>query len=482
MKENFHQYIEKLPPTILTIFGATGDLSLDYLLPALSHMIEEGIFPPNFRLVAVSRRPWTTDEYLSFLKQEFKARNRVVSEKLLSAISYFAGDFDHKSSFNALAGVLGDKDIQAHSCFNRLFYFATDPKYFEFLSHVLKDAGLLKSCAKHNRMVRVLVEKPFGSNEQTAKKLNKLLLTYFKEQQIYRIDHFLGKEVVQNLLVMRFANDFLEPVWNREHIDHIEVSVLESELVGKRVNFYDKTGAIKDMLQNHILHMLALTLMDRPQKLAPEEIAKQKLKILRSLQLFTAAKAKTDLVIGQYSDYRSSGGLKSETETFAALKVTSSHPRWKGVPFFLRTGKGLARKVAEISIHFKQQKNKPKEFLTAAPNVLTFQIQPDESVRMQISNKTVGFGVELHTADLVFGYKEAFKHEIPAAYERLLLDFIQGDQRLFLASGEVEAAWRFVDSIIPYLENATLERYLPGCNGPKAADKLVSKYGGWWTK
>jgi glucose-6-phosphate 1-dehydrogenase len=481
-----HRLKTEFPPTVLTIFGATGDLSLNYLLPTLIHMDSEGLLGSNFHLVLVGRRALTLKSYVKLLLDKTNAK---IDQKLLNhflkRVRYVKANIDDPESFSALHGALADKQLSAkkHQCFNRLYYFATSPNLFVSVARSLKQEGLLIGCQEHNRTIRVLVEKPFGNNLASAKALNKELLRFFKEDQIYRIDHYLGKETVQNLLVARFANDFLEPIWNKDHIDHLEISVLENVGVGNRVNFYDTTGALKDLVQNHILQILALIAMEQPKDLSPNSIRNEKVKVLEALPKFNQTLLKNNIIRGQYNDYQKEVGKPSQTETYVAFQTSINNKRWKGVPFYLRTGKRLGRKVAEVSVHFKKR---CQLFGTdRAGNILTFRIQPDESVQMQINNKIPGFGINLHAGKLDFGYKTAFLTEMPSAYERLFLDFIQGDQRLFIRSDEIEASWKFVDSIIKNWNNinAPLQKYVSGSNGPKLSEKLVSKNNHlWWTK
>jgi glucose-6-phosphate 1-dehydrogenase len=476
MKPNLHHLEVGLPPTILTIFGATGDLSADYLLPALLHMVTVGLVPKDFHLVAVGRRDFTTKQYLDFIVKKSGALKKLTpaqKSKLLKVLTYYKGDLENAESFAPLAQMIADKEKPKHVCYNRLYYFATSPELFTKIARVLKESGLLTSCESHERKVRVLVEKPFGVSLASAKELNKLLLSYFSEEQIYRIDHYQGKETVQNLMVVRFANSIFEPLWNNRHIDHIEISVLEKDMATRRVEFYDKTGALKDFVQNHILQMLALLTMDEPYELTAEHIRNEKVKILKALEPFNAKSSASNLVRGQYEAYAKEAGGKSETETFVALKASINTPRWKGVPVYIRTGKALSKKVAEVSVHFKE----PVRciFTHCAPNVLTFRIQPDESVHLQLNNKVPGFGIDLTQGDYEFGYNKAFAKELPAAYERLLLDFMQGDQRLFIRSDEIEAAWKFVDSITDSWKNTPVVKYKAGSNGPKEAEELMKK-------
>lgn len=483
---NFYSFKGNLPPTILTIFGATGALSSDYLLPALLRMAADNLLPKDFHLVCVGRRPFTAAEYLDFIvkksavlkKLSLKGRRR-----FLRHLTYFQGDFDNAHSFAALAENLRDRQKPAHKCFNRLYYFATSPQYFAAIAKILQSTALLDSCQEHQRQVRVLVEKPFGFNLKSAQALNRLLQKFFTEEQIYRIDHYVGKETVQNLMVVRFANSLFEPLWNNRFIDHVEISVLEKEGVGKRGKFYDQAGAIKDMLQNHILQMLALIAMDEPYNLTANMIRDEKIKVLEALAPFS--KDKMPLIKGQYAGYVSESGVEqgSSTETFVALKTYVNLPRWMGVPFYLRTGKKLGKKITEISIHFRE----PVRclFRGCQANVLTFRIQPDEAVNLEINNKVPGFGIDLYQTNLDFSYRRAFNVAIPEAYERLLLDFMEGDQRLFIRSDEIEAAWEFVDSITESqaFKKMPLFKYQPGSSGPKEADEWMRRdLKNWRTK
>ncbi len=502
MLKDSHKLASALPPTILTIFGATGDLSADYLIPALLHMDKRGLLPADFKLVCVGRRPLNNQSYLDFIIKKSGAIKGITQKEkasFLKHLIYFEGDFEKPENFKALAKILADHDLPkspgagkkgrgknlppVHACYNRVFYFATNPQTFISLAKLLKSTGLLLSCVDHNRQVRVLVEKPFGYNLKSARSLNSLLLKYFNEEQIYRIDHYVGKETIQNLMVARFANSLFEPLWNNRFIDHVEISVLEKDGVGGRANFYDRTGAIKDFLQNHILQMLALIAMDEPYNLTAGMIRDEKLKVLEALEPFDRQKLSSRLIKGQYLGYRKEVGGKSGTETFFTLKTYVNLPRWAGVPFYLRTGKRLSKKLTQISIHFRE----PVRclFKGCSANVLTFQIQPDEAVHLQINGKIPGFGVQLHQANLDFSYKSAFFGEIPSAYERLLLDFMEGDQRLFIRSDEIEAAWKFVDSITEnsQFKKLPLHIYKPKSNGPKEADEWIKKdMKEWWTK
>jgi glucose-6-phosphate 1-dehydrogenase len=491
--QDFHKIKQALPPTILTIFGATGDLSADYLVPALLHMDEHKLLPQTFKLVCVGRRDLTAKSYLEFVLKKshvLKKLSPAKKARFLKYLVYYKGDFENVEHFRDLSKVLADLDLPAgksgqpkHLCYNRLFYFATSPQQFAAITQILQQTGLLMACQVHERKVRILVEKPFGFNLKSAQSLNHLLLKYFAEDQIYRIDHYVGKETIQNLMVVRFANSLFEPLWNNRFIDHVEISVLEKDSAKGRISFYDRTGAIKDFLQNHILQMLALIAMEEPYNLTAEIIRDEKLRVLQAMEPLTKEKLPTRLIKGQYDGYIKEAKSESNTETFFALKTYVNLPRWSGVPFYLRTGKSLSKKLTQISIHFRE----PIRclFEGCAANVLTFQIQPDESVFLQINNKIPGFGIKLHQGNLEFGYQKEFKGEIPEAYERLLLDFMEGDQRLFIRSDEIEAAWRFVDSITesPEFKKLPISHYRKGSNGPKEAEDFIKKdLKEWWTR
>jgi glucose-6-phosphate 1-dehydrogenase len=484
---NPHRENAAIPPTILTIFGATGDLSADYLLPALLLLDQQRLLPASFRLICVGRRDFGTREFFEFILDKSKVLRRRFSKKAREHffwhVAYYRADFGDPASFRGLEKLMRDQEAPKHKCYNRLYYFATSPQYFSAIAKILKTAGLLRSCKDHQRQTRVLVEKPFGFNYRSARALNGLLLKYFTEDQIYRIDHYQGKETVQNLMVVRFANTLFEPLWNKDFIDHVEISVFEEDRAGSRAAYYDQTGALKDMVQNHMLQLLSLIAMDEPKELTAEYIRSEKEKVLKALRPITPSKLGSQVLRGQYQDYAKEVGKESGTETYAIVKAFVGLPRWQNVPFYLRTGKATHKKLAEISVHYKEL---PRcLFKNCASNILTFRIQPDESVSLRVNNKVPGFGVALHQGLLDFSYQRAFKGALPPAYERLLLDFLQGDQRLFIRSDEIEAAWKFIDSISENWDAAGLPlyRYKPGSVGPKEAEDFMAKdLKEWWTK
>lgn len=462
-----------IPPTVLTIFGATGDLSMRYLFPSLIHMDSLGLIPNGFRLIATGRRAFTPKQLLAEVQtkssQSLDPKQLKHFERLLF---YYQADLENPESFAGLTTLLANRALP-HACFNRLYYFATAPSFFGPIAEILRQHELLQSCKKHGRSVRILVEKPFGYDFVSAQQLNKQLLKYFREDQIYRIDHYLGKETVQNLLVTRFANDLFEPMWSRDFVERVEITVSETVGVEKRGAFYEQTGALRDLVQNHMLQMLTLIAMEPPRDLTAKAIRTQKLAVLKALRKFTRKSLKRNVSRGQYREYLSEVMHKSYTETFVAIRTFIDNARWKGVPFYLVTGKRLARRLTEISVFFKKSNSLFGH--NRANNVLTFRIQPDESVQLRINNKVPGFGIDLHAGSLDFGYKTAFLAEMPPAYERLLLDFLQGDSRLFLSREETEAAWKFADSILQNWDNSTvpLRLYASGTDSAILAKSII---------
>lgn len=466
---------EKIEPTILTIFGATGELASTRLLPALHRLASDELLPGKFAIVGFARSTLSEKEF----------RSRVAgfvdgaSEKFLKKIHYVPGNFGEAADFQALTRKIQKLESNGHSCANRLFYFATLPSHFETISHELESAGLLRGCRRHHRTTRVIVEKPFGADLASAKKLDATLQRYFREDQIYRIDHYLGKETVQNLLTARFANSIFEPVWHSEFIDHIQISSMQETGIGNRGAFYEQTGAIRDIIQNHLMQLLALIAMEQPADLSANAIRDERAKVIQAIRKPTAKDLKRDLVVGQYRAYRAEKNVspRSKIETYAAIKLFVDTARWEGVPFYLRTGKFSNRKMTRISIHFKPHMPHLFTDQPVIPNVLVFEIQPNEGIFLNIAAKFPGFGIRLHPVTMELGYHSAFHGEFPEAYERLLLDFVEGDQRLFARSDEIEQSWRYIDEVEKYIaaKKAPLEIYERGTWGPKAAEKLIRK-------
>jgi glucose-6-phosphate 1-dehydrogenase len=484
-----HETNGPLPAAIFTVFGATGDLSLRYIMPTLLHMESENLFPEGFAIIAAGRRDISTAQFFELLDTggylpEVSKESR---HRFMRRVEYLSVSFDLPESFDNLARRIGDRSGDpyglGHECFNRFYYFAVAPKYFALGAKFLKEHGLLEPCSEHGRTIRLMIEKPFGADQASAAALDLSLLEYFTEHQIYRTDHYLGKETVQNMLVLRFANEFLEPIWNRDYVDHVEISMLESEGIGGRGATYDAVGALSDVVQNHLLQLLAFTAMERPAKNDSESLRDEKCEVLNDLRPYTAKTISGNVVRGQYQEYSKDLGKEgiSQTETFVAFKTFIDNKRWKGVPFYLRSGKKMPKRIAEISVHFKPNKNDLFESEHMKPNILSVQLQPKEKITMRINNKIPG-AMKLHSGELVFNYEDQFHSEAPPAYERLFLDFFQGDQRLFIRNDEIQAAWKFVDSIRNNwnAENAPLQSYPGGEGEPEESEKLIKSAGHAW--
>lgn len=471
MKIDYNKLVKlasKIPPTILVILGATGELSRQRLIPALFHLHEHGLLPRKFSVAGFARSV--------FSHQEFRNRVKITSASskawtgFAKKIFYIPGDFTTPEEVKTLAKFIHGLESRNHSCANRLFYFATLPSHYETISHELSKSGLITGCHIHKRQTRVVIEKPFGYDLKSAQKLDQTLNKYFAEGQIYRIDHYLGKETVQNLLTIRFANSIFEPIWNRNYIERVEIFSYEDAGISSRGAYYEQTGAIRDVMQNHLMQLLALTAMEAPFDLSTESIRDERAKVIKAIKKPAAEELKNFLKTGQYQGYTKEPRVhpESKIETFARVKLYLENRRWQGVPFYLSSGKMLSQKLAQISVHF--QKPLPKLFRNQnlSPNVLIFEIQPKEGLFLKLNAKYPGFGIKLHEVSMELGYHAAFKGEFPEAYERLLLDFLEGDQRLFARADEIESAWRYIDVLEKYLEKNRhrMVKYKAGSMGP----------------
>lgn len=487
--------MQKLEPTILVIFGATGELTSTRLLPALYRMADKNLLPEKFAIVGMARTLFSKKQFRNQVNKNLRKYCDTVSPavltRFLSKIYYSPGNIGNPADFQKLSEQierLGGHAPARHSlsvdgslgvggCSNRLFYYATLPSHYESLSQELNQSGLLIGCKLHQRKTRVLLEKPFGRDFRSARKLDKTLHKYFQEEQIYRIDHYLGKETVQNLITTRMANSIFEPIWNRRYIDHVQISSLETVGVESRGAFYKQTGAIRDFMQNHLMQLLAHIAMEPPRDLSTNSIRAERAKVIKAVKKPKLKELKNQLAIGQYDTYRKEPTVsaKSRTETYAAVKLFIDNQRWAGVPFYLRTGKKLKNKVAEISVHFKPVAPHLFPRQPKVPNILTFRIQPNEGIFLHLAAKYPGFGIRLHPVTMELGYQAAFREEIPEAYERLLLDFMEGDQRLFARTDEIEYSWKYIDILERYIKKTKTPIYQPGTWGPKAGEKLIGK-------
>jgi len=481
---------------VIIIFGATGDLTNRKLLPALYKLEFEKFLHKDSKIIAFARKPKDNEQFrkdsLKSIKNFSKFQiDSKVWKRLSSKIFYHKSEFGDIKGFNRLKSLISKICSKKAGC-NKVFYLAAPPSSFNGITHNIKKSGLAVSSGWN----RVVFEKPFGHDLKSAKKLNDVIENTFNENEIYRIDHYLGKELVQNLLVLRFANSIFDPIWNKKYIDHVQITVAEDMGIETRGNYYEKSGALNDIVQNHMMQLVALTAMEPPVRLDAEDIREEKIKVLRSIRSFTPKEVGNIAVNGQYGSgdingrnvnaYRTEEKVdkKSNTETFVALKLNIDNWRWAGVPFYLRTGKRLKERVAEINIIFKQNPgilfNKHVEGIE--PNMLIVRIQPEEGISLQFSAKIPGKKMIVDNVRMDFCHECTFGSNTPDAYERLLYDIIFGDQTLFTGWDMVEHSWKIVENISKAWKNKTVSIYKAGSWGPKEADELIEKDGRKWYK
>ncbi|MDP6599805.1 MAG: glucose-6-phosphate dehydrogenase [Candidatus Woesearchaeota archaeon] len=486
----------KIEPCMTIIFGATGDLMNRKLLPAFYKLEFENLLHKSSKIIAFARKEKSNEQFrkevLKSTKKFSKLKiNDKVWKRLANKIFYHQSEFQDVKGFNRLKTLIKKICTKSAAC-NRVFYLSAPPSFFETIIANLKKNGLTASSG----WSRIVFEKPFGHDLRSAKKLNESIKKAFKEKQIYRIDHYVGKELVQNLLVLRFANSIFEPVWNKKYIDHVQITVAEELGIETRGNYYDKFGALKDMVQNHMLQLVALTAMEPPVRLDAYDLREEKVKVLRAIEQFTLKDVKNITVRGQYgageingkrvNAYRNEEKIdkKSNTETFVALKLNINNWRWEGIPFYLRTGKRLKERVAEINIVFKQNHSVLfDEYVKhTEPNMLIARIQPEEGISLQFSAKVPGKKMIVDNVRMDFCHECRFGPNSLDAYERLLYDITIGDQTLFTSWDMVEHSWKIVDKITKAWRHGKVSNYNPDSWGPKEADKLIEKDGRRWYK
>jgi len=497
--------LERVPdPAVFVLFGATGDLAHRKVVPALFQLWRTHLLPHEFTIVAVGRRPYTDQAFRDELKGSLDKYSRVLPvdretwDDLASRIVYHQGDFNDPAAYASLATRLDALDQERGTRGNRLYYLATQPSAFPEIIGQLGRAGL-----DHERhdggWRRVVIEKPFGRDLDSAIRLNREVGKVFRERQVYRIDHYLGKETVRNLLVFRFGNGIFEPIWNRRHIDHVQITVAESIGIEARGAFYEETGASRDFLQNHLLQLLSLVAMEPPATFDADALRDEKVKVIRAVAEMTPEQARRDVVRGQYGPgwvsakpvpaYRAEPNVDpaSETETFIAARLMIDDWRWSGVPFYLRMGKRLPKRATEIAIQFKEVPH--QLFRDSAsdpePNLLAMRIQPDEGIMLRFGAKVPGLGIDVRNVTMDFTYGSAFQIDSPDAYETLILDAMLGDASLFTRADEVEQAWSIVDPIIAaWAEEPAPDfpNYEAGTWGPEAADDLLAREGRRWRR
>ncbi|HEY3310404.1 MAG TPA: glucose-6-phosphate dehydrogenase [Anaerolineales bacterium] len=477
----------KCESTSIVIFGASGDLTWRKLIPALYNNFKKERLSECANIVGYARRPYTDETFRDYLKDGVAQNSpdtfdAAVWDKFAGKLHYFQGDLDKVENFKSLHEFLLKLE---NGPSNRLYYLATSPEHYAPVAGFLGEATMAKPGDELDGWRRIIVEKPFGMDLNSAMELNRALHAVFDESQIYRIDHYLGKETSQNVLFFRFANTIFEPVWNRRYVDNIQITVAENLDVGHRAGYYDGSGVVRDMFQNHILQLLALVAMEAPSSFNADSIRNEKAKVLESIRPLELK----DTVRGQYSGYSNAEGVApgSQTPTFAALKLYIDNWRWKGVPFYLRSGKALNRKVSEIIIEFQR----PPHLMfhlpahtDFTPNILSLSIQPDEGIHLRFEAKVPDSSQEMRSVDMDFLYLSSFNGApLPDAYERLLLEAIAGDASLFTRSDAIESAWKLIDPVLQGWETSAapeLVIYKPGSWGPRSADDLLARDRNKW--
>jgi glucose-6-phosphate 1-dehydrogenase len=488
-------------PCAIVIFGASGDLTRRKLIPALFELANCGSLASRFAIVGFARSPMSDAAFQDSAAGAIRSDSEScrVSEESLRAFAqsfaYVSGEYDQPGGFEQLSHRLEELDKERHLEGNRLFYLATPPAVYPKVIAQIKKAGLAKP-AKEGSWVRVVIEKPFGRDLASARELNRIVLDAFDESQVYRIDHFLGKDTVQNLLALRFGNGIFEPLWNRNYVDHVQITAAESLGVEQRAAFYETTGALRDMVQSHLLQLTSLIAIEPPSNFDATAVRNEKLKVLQALRPYTPQAVVTDVVAGQYgpgqidgedvAGYRQEPGVSpdSKTETFVAAKVLIDNWRWADVPFYIRTGKRMARRVTEVAINFRRAPHLLFRGQGLDTNTLVLNIQPEEGISISFCAKVPGQKIRLTRVAMDFSYRAAFGARERSAYATLLNDCMRGDATLFDRADGVEAAWAFVDPILQSWQDQrrSVPVYSAGSWGPREADELLSRDGRNWRK
>lgn len=485
-------------PSGLIIFGVTGDLSRKKLMPAVYDLANRGLLPPGFALIGFARRDWVDQDFAKVVHDSVREHSRTpfsedVWRQLSEGIRFVQGEFDDDDAFDRLKETIELLDSKRGTNGNHAFYLSIPPKAFPLVCQQLSRSGLADP--KPDQFRRVVIEKPFGSDLKSARALNDVVESVFPADSVFRIDHYLGKETVQNILALRFANQLYEPLWNSNYIDHVQITMAEDIGVGGRAGYYDGIGAARDVIQNHLLQLLALTAMEEPVSFDATDLRAEKEKVLKAVRLPKDLGKYTSR--GQYAGGWQGGeevlgfleedGMnpKSVTETYAAMRLDINTRRWAGVPFYLRAGKRLGRRVTEIAVVFKRA---PQQLFAAdqtsalGQNALVIRVQPDEGVTIRFGSKVPGAGMQVRDVTMDFGYGHAFTEASPEAYERLILDVLLGDPPLFPRHEEVELSWKILDPIEEFWakQRGKVEQYRPGTWGPASADAMLALDGREW--
>ncbi|NEB63420.1 glucose-6-phosphate dehydrogenase [Streptomyces diastaticus] len=486
-------------PSGLVIFGVTGDLSRRKLMPAVYDLANRGLLPPGFSLVGFARRDWEDQDFAQVVHDAVREHARTpfreeVWQQLSEGMRFIPGDFDDDQAFEQLHDAVEELDASRGTSGNYAFYLSVPPKFFPKVVQQLKKHGLTD--APDGSWRRAVIEKPFGHDLDSARDLNALVHEVFDPEQVFRIDHYLGKETVQNILALRFANTMYEPIWNRSYVDHVQITMAEDIGIGGRAGYYDGIGAARDVIQNHLLQLMALTAMEEPAAFDARSLLTEKLKVLRAVRLPDDLGEHT--VRGQYAGgwqggaqvpgYLEEEGIDpaSTTDTYAAIKLGIDNRRWAGVPFYLRTGKRLGRRVTEIAVVFQRAPHSPFDSTATeelGENAIVIRVQPDEGMTVRFGSKVPGTSMEIRDVSMDFAYGESFTESSPEAYERLILDVLLGDANLFPRHQEVEESWRILDPIEEYwASHDKPAQYASGGWGPREADEMLARNGRSWRR
>ncbi len=486
-------------PCGLVIFGVTGDLARKKLMPAVYDLTNRGLLPPGFALTGFARRDWETQDFAQIVHDSVKEHARTpfreaTWRQLAEGIRFVQGSFDDPEAFERLSATVHELDEKRGTGGNHAFYLSVPPSAFPLVCRQLASSGLSQPQEKTWR--RVVIEKPFGHDLQSANELNDVVSEVFPPDSVFRIDHYLGKETVQNLLALRFANQMFEPIWNSNYVDHVQITMAEDIGIGGRAGYYDGIGAARDVIQNHLLQLLALTAMEEPVSFDPRDLRAEKIKVLSAVRVPKDLARHTSR--GQYVSgwqggeevcgYLDEDGIpaSSTTETFAAIRVDIDTRRWAGVPFYLRTGKRLGRRVTEIAVVFKRAPHLPFESTATeelGKNALVIRVQPDEGVTLRFGAKVPGTAMEVRDVTMDFGYGHAFTESSPEAYERLILDVLLGDPPLFPRHEEVQLSWKILDPVTQFwAAKGKPDAYRSGTWGPESADAMITRDGRTWRR
>jgi len=507
--ESRHPFLKGLskhrgaPPTVVVIFGASGDLTARKLVPAIFNLCLDNLLPNEFHLIGFGRKQIEDEAFRTSMdegigKYSRRSLKEEAWERVRRNMTYQVGRYDSEEAFMALADKIDQIERDLNRSVQRLFYVSTPPGVFTSIIRNLGRSGMARMHVNTKLATRVIIEKPFGRDLKSAKALNATISEVFEESQVYRIDHYLGKETVQDLLVQRFANSIFEPLWNREYVDCVQITVAESLGIGSRGGYYDSSGALRDMIQNHTMQLVALTAMEPPVSLDPESIRDEKVKVLKAIQPLELKADGGDVVRGRYSkgmidgesvdSYVNSEGISADstTETYAALRLSINNWRWQGVPFYIRSGKRLARRISEISVQFKRPPGilfSEGDRFDLAQNTMVIQIQPDEGVTLVVNSKVPGLETRTQPVKMHFRYATTYGSNTPEAYERLILDAMVGDSTLFIRGDETEASWKLVTPILEYWQASGangLVEYASGSWGPEPSDRMLQERGHQW--